>query len=295
MKKITVLSGKGGVGKSSIAASLAVLLSEKHKVVCADCDVDASNLALVLGLKEKNFEEWEKISTNEKAILNEKKCNGCGKCVESCYFNAIKWNEEKKLPVFDEFSCEGCGACEIVCQKNAISLVQVENAKIGYGKTKYGFTVVSGQLEMGESGSGKVVAEVRKLAEEKGKDAEIMIIDAAAGIGCPVIASVVGSDFVIGVTEPTPSGLSDLKRALQMTRHFGIECGIVINKHDLNTEMSKKIEKFAKENAMPVLAKIGYDKSFVNALVNLVPIIEYNPKIRPVFEEILQKLPAEKK
>ncbi len=295
MKKITVLSGKGGVGKSSIAASLAVLLAEKHKIVCADCDVDASNLALVFGLREKDFDEWKKISTNEKARLDEGKCNGCKKCVESCYFNAIKWNEEKKQPIFDEFSCEGCGACEITCPEKAISLVQVENAKIGYGKTKYGFTVVSGQLEMGESGSGKVVAEVRKLAEEKGKGAEIMVIDAAAGIGCPVIASVVGSDFVIGVTEPTPSGLSDLKRALQMTRHFGIECGIVINKHDLNPEMSKTIEKFAEENSMPVLAKIGYDKNFVNALVNLVPIIEYNPKIRPVFEEILQKLPTGKK
>ena len=77
MKKITVLSGKGGVGKSSIAASLAVLLGEKYKVICADCDVDASNLALVLGLREKDFEEWKKISTNEKAVLDEKKCNGC--------------------------------------------------------------------------------------------------------------------------------------------------------------------------------------------------------------------------
>ncbi len=293
MKKITVLSGKGGVGKSSIAGSLAVLLAKKHEVICADCDVDASNLGLVLGLKEKDFEEWERISTNEKAVLDEKKCNGCKKCVESCYFKAIKWNKEKKQPVFDSLICEGCGACEIVCPENAIILEKVQNAKIGFGKTKYGFGIVSGQLEMGESGSGKVVAEVRKLAEKKGKGAEIMVIDAAAGIGCPVIASVVGSDFVIGVTEPTPSGLSDLKRALQMTEHFGIGCGIVINKHDLNPKFTKRIEAFAKENGLEVLAKIPYEKAFVEALINLVPIIEFKSETKKFFEEIIGKLPKD--
>ncbi len=293
MKKITVLSGKGGVGKSSIAGSLAVLLAEKQEVVCADCDVDASNLGLVLGLKEKDFEGWKKTSTNEKAVLDEKKCNGCKKCVESCYFNAIKWNKEKNQPVFDEFSCEGCGTCEIVCPENAITLKKVQNAKIGFGKTKYGFGIVSGQLEMGESGSGKVVAEVRKLAEKKGNGAEIMVIDAAAGIGCPVIASVVGSDFVIGVTEPTPSGLSDLKRALQMAWHFGIACGIVINKHDLNPKFTKRIEAFAKENGLEVLAKIPYEKAFVEALVNLVPIIEFKPETKKFFEEIISNLPKD--
>ncbi len=293
MKRITVLSGKGGVGKSSIAASLAIAFSKKHKVICADCDVDASNLALVFGLREKDFEQWKNISTNEKARLNEKKCNGCGKCVDSCYFKAISWNGEKKQPVFDGFSCEGCGVCQIICPEKAIELVQVENAKIGFGKTKYGFAVVSGQLEMGESGSGKVVAEVKKLAEEKGGKADLMLIDAAAGIGCPVIASVVGSDFVVAVTEPTPSGLSDLKRALQMVSHFNIPYGIVINKYDLNQEFTKEVEKFAEENKTDILAKIPYDKSFVEALINLTPVVVYNPKTKKFFEEIIRKIPGD--
>ena len=290
MKKITVLSGKGGVGKSSIAASLAISLSENAKVICADCDVDASNLGLVLGLRERDFAKWKSVSTNEKARLDAGKCNGCKKCVESCYFKAISWDGKRKQPVFDSFSCEGCGVCQIVCPQNAIDLVEVKNAKIGFGKTKYGFPVVSGQLEMGESGSGKVVAEVRRLAEEKRKNADFMVIDAAAGIGCPVIASVVGSDFVLGVAEPTPSGISDLKRALKMAGHFGIKCGVVVNKHDLNPKATKEIENLAEENGLPVLAKIPYDKSFVDALVNLTPVIVYKPETRKYFEGIKGRL-----
>ena len=287
------MSGKGGVGKSSIAASLAVLLSEKHKVVCADADVDASNLALVFGLRQNGFKKWKRISTNEKAVLDEKKCIGCKKCVGQCYFKAIAWDEKSKKPVFDKLSCEGCGVCEMVCPEKAISLKKVKNASIGYARTGYGFAVVSGQLEMGESGSGKVVAEVRRLAESKAGKAEFMVIDAAAGIGCPVIASVVGTDYAVAVTEPTMSGLSDLERALQMVSHFGIPAGIVINGFDLNKGMSKKIELFAKENNLDVVARIPYDKAFVNALVEMKPVIEFKPETRKFFEEIASNLPKD--
>ncbi len=290
MKKITVLSGKGGVGKSSITASLAIALSEKHKIVCADCDVDASNLALVFGLKEKDFLEWKKISTNEKAKLNEKKCKGCKKCLKSCYFNAISWDKEKNQPIFDNFSCEGCEVCSMICPYKAIELIKIENARIGYGKTKYGFSIVSGQLEIGESGSGKVVAKVKSIAEEKESEAEIMLIDASAGIGCPVIASVSGSDFVVAVTEPTPSGISDLKRALKMVNHFNIPYGIIINKFNLNQKATKEIEKFAGKKGVKILSKIPYDKSFTDALVNLTPIILFKPETKKIFEEIINKI-----
>lgn len=290
MKAITVLSGKGGVGKSSITASLAIELSKSHKIICADCDVDASNLALVFGLREKDFASLESITTNEKAFLDESKCTGCRKCVDACYFKAISWDKEKNIPLFDSFACEGCGVCPMVCPENALSLKKVDNARIGYGDTGYGFKVVSGQLEMGESGSGKVVAKVKKLAQEKGENAEIMVIDSAAGIGCPVIASVNGSDYVIAVTEPTPSGLSDLKRALGIAEHFSIPSGIIINKHDINPEQTKEIEAFAEENDIPILSRIPYDKSFVDSLIELKPVIEYNPKTRKIFQEITDKL-----
>lgn len=292
MKKLTVLSGKGGVGKSSITASLALLLAEKHELVCADCDVDASNLALVLGVKESEFDEWKPLSTNKKAKLIEEKCTGCKECVNQCYFNAIEWSEEKKQPVFNSLLCEGCGVCKLVCPENAIELIEVENAKIGFTETKYGFGVVSAQLKMGESGSGKVVAKVKELALERGKekDSEIMLVDAAAGIGCPVIASVVGSDFVIAVTEPTPSGLADLKRVLGVVKHFGVPFGIVVNKFDLNQNKTREIEKFASEQNTRVLSKIPYNKSFVDALVNLTPVIEFNPWTRKYFEKIIKEM-----
>lgn len=282
MKTITVLSGKGGVGKSSIAASLAVLLAKNRKIVSVDCDVDASNLALVLGIKK--FEKQKEISTNEKAFVNEK-ARDCKEILDICTFSAISWDKKKNLPVINKFLCEGCGACQLLCPQG-IKLKKVKNAVIGEAKTNYGFSLVSGQLKMGESGSGKVVDEVKQLAEKN--DVELMIIDSAAGIGCPVIASIQGSDFVVAVTEPTPSALSDLKRALQVVEHFRIPYGIVINKYDLNKEFSKKIEKFTEKYKIPLLGKIPYDKKFVEALVNLKPIILYDKKFTKIFQNILK-------
>ncbi len=289
MKTITILSGMGGVGKSSITSSLALMAAKKWKITAADCDVDASNLALVLGLREKDIGDWKWIETSEKAELDEDKCMHCGKCSEVCRFSAIEWNKKKDIPVFNYMLCEGCGTCGLVCPADAISLRRVKNARIGTGKTGYGFTVVTGQLKMGESGSGKVVMAVKEKAMQiamKNKS-ELMFVDSAAGIGCPVIASVNGSDFVVAVTEPTPSALSDMERALKVADHFGILYGIVINKWDINPEFSGKIEKFARNRGIPVLGKIPYDRKFVDALVNLKPIVSYGKKYEKMFSEIL--------
>jgi len=287
MKAITIVSGKGGVGKSSITASLAVLLSKKTKIVAVDCDVDASNLALVLGVK--NLENQREISTNEKAFVNEKARN-CKNILDVCTFSAISWNKKKNLPEINKFLCEGCGACQLLCPQGII-LKKVKNATVGEAKTNYGFHLVSGQLKMGESGSGKVVDEVKKLADKKNVD--LMIIDSAAGIGCPVIASVQGSDYVIAITEPTPAALSDLKRVLQIVEHFRIPYGIIINKYDLNKDFSKKIEEFIKNNKISLLGKIPYDRKFVEALVNLTPIIEYDKKFEKLFRKIIKEIENE--
>ena len=292
MRKITILSGKGGVGKSSITASLAVLLAQKNKIIVADCDVDAPNLALVLGVTK--FESSEKIQTSEKAVIDYKKCNSCKKCFNNCYFNAIEWKGNK--PVINNMLCEGCSVCQLVCPQNAIKLIQVENAEIGYGKTDYGFKIVSGQLKVGESGSGKVVSYVKTKAAEIGKkeNAEMMLVDAAAGIGCPVIASVTGSDYIIAVTEPTPSALSDLKRALEMVKQFRIPAGIVINRYDINKEFTKKIEEFAEKNNIKILEKLPYDRKFVDALVNLKPIVVYDTSKINIFQNIINNIPLDK-
>ncbi len=288
MKTITVLSGKGGVGKSSIAASIAVLLAKNSKVMAVDCDVDASNLALVLGVRE--LDSSFGIKAEEKAFVVEGKCASCGTCASVCKFSAITMSDNG--PVIDEALCEGCGACVLACPNGALGLRPVENAVIGSAMTKYSFPVVSGQLKMGSSGSGKVVFAVRqhskKIASEHGS--EFIVQDSAAGIGCTVIASVKGSDYVVAVTEPTPASFEDLKRALGVTRHFGIRSGIVINKADMNPEMAEKIRAFASENGMRILAELPFDRSFVDALVHLTPPVAYNRNLEPAFNKLLENV-----
>ncbi|HDI02987.1 MAG TPA: P-loop ATPase [Candidatus Pacearchaeota archaeon] len=290
MKIITVVSGKGGTGKTSITASLAVMLSRKNKIVAVDCDVDAPNLALALGLER--FSQKKKISTSEKAKLVSMKGlskEACKKLVGICNFGAISF-DGKNLTI-DKFLCEGCGACSLLYPKN-IKLVKVMNGNIMVGKTSYGFYLVSGQLEIGESGSGKIVTEVKnkafKLANKE--KADIMLVDSAAGIGCPVIASLQGSDFVVAVTEPTPSAFNDLKRAIAITQHFMIPYGLIINKYDINKDFAKEIEEFARKNRIPVLGKIKYDKAFVTALTELKPIVVYKKSYAFIFEKILRKI-----
>lgn len=289
MKKITVVSGKGGVGKSMLSSSLSVLLAREMKITVADCDVDAPDLGLTLGMDKKDYGSWKDITTNSKAVLDENACTGCGKCRNVCTFGAIDWDGKKKIPVFKSLFCEGCGACCLTCPENAIKLEEVKNAMIGTGKTGYGFPIVTGQLKMGESGSGKVIFIVKEKAAKiaESENAEIMLTDAAAGIGCPVIASVRGSDYVIAVTEPTPSALSDVTRMIDIVKHFGIMHGLVINKFDLNPSFSKRIEEFAKSRDIPVLGKIPYDRKFVDALVNRKPAVVYEKKFEPIFRGII--------
>jgi len=286
MKTVTILSGKGGVGKSSISASLAVTMSKNRNVICADCDVDASNLALVLGVEK--YEEWKPLSTNQKVEFDLKKCNSCKKCFDACHFKAIDWVNNK--PKLKKFSCEGCDVCTLVCPKNATQMVDIDNAQLGYAKTNYGFTVVSAQLGVGQSGSGKVVTEVKKKAISLQKDADLLLIDSSAGTGCPVIASVTGSDYVIIVTEPTPSGISDMKKAIDMVNHFKIPYGIIINKFDINMESVEDIENLSKKQNAKILVRLPYDRKFSEALVNLTPIVSYDDKFKSAFEDISSQM-----
>ncbi len=281
--KITVLSGKGGVGKSSIASSLAVLFSREKSVIAVDCDVDAPNLGLCLGLKEEDFEK-EEISTTEVARVIKPKFEGYEKCKDVCEFSAITI-DEKGLNI-NPFLCEGCGACELFCSKGAIKTEKVVNGWIGSAKKD--FPVFSGQLKTGQSGSGEII----NLLKEKASKTEhqIMIIDASAGIGCPVISSIKGSDFVVAVTEPTPSALSDLKRALEVVKHFRIKYGVIINKVDINPDFVKTIEDMLETEKIPILGKIPYDIDFVNAIVNLMPPVVYNKKFEPLFESIIKNI-----
>jgi len=289
MKKIAVISGKGGVGKSMLTSALAMLFAkDKRKIIAVDCDVDAPNLAVWLGEPE-NWKEARKISVSEKPIIEKNKLSKkeAELCAEKCRFNALKV-EKGKLKL-NPFLCEGCGACEIFCPPGVIKMKPVLGGEIKIKKTRYGFPLISGQLFPGETGSGKIVTEVKKQAEKF--DFEIMIIDSSPGTGCPVIASLQGADFAILVTEPTPSGFSDLKRVLKVIEHFGIPWQVVINKYDINLQLSNKIEKWTKGR---FLGKISYDKNIFKAISNLNPIMETDlrtkKEIRSIYKIILKEL-----
>lgn len=283
--KLVIGSGKGGAGKSMLTSALAMLFAKDKKIVAVDCDVDAPNLAIWLNEINENPKNPKpyKISTSEKPIIDNSKIKeNPERFAKKCRFGALEV-EKGKLKV-NPFLCEGCGACEIFCPLGAITMSPVKNGEIRVRKTKYGFDLVTGQLFPGETGSGKVVAEIRKKADEFEYD--IMIIDSAPGTGCPVIASLQGADFAVLVTEPTPSGFSDLKRVLEVVNHFKIPYNIVINKWDINPDLSKEIENWAKSK---FLGKISYDKKIFKSIAQLTPILETNLKAKREIKRIFNR------
>ncbi len=280
--KISVVSGKGGVGKSMLTSALSMLFSKKEKIVALDCDADTPNLAIWLNEVEK----WDKkipVFVSKKPEFDFKKCKGCGLCEKNCRFLAIKMIKGK--PHLNPFLCEGCGACEIICPQGAIKLRLFQTGQIKIKKTKYGFPLVSGQLFPGETGSGKIVDEIKKEGEKF--NYKIMLIDSAPGTGCPVISSLRDTNFAILITEPTISGFSDLKKILKLIYHFNIPWGLVINKWDINPKLTEKMERWAQDK---FLGKISYDKKIFQAINYLKPILETKLKAKMEIESIYQKL-----
>ena len=289
--KIAITGGKGGVGKSMVATSLAVEFARETKTMLVDADAECPNDHLLLSVKRKKYT----IVYQPIPKWDFKKCTKCGKCASVCKQNAIV-SVKDKYPAFVKDVCIGCKACIVVCPTGAITETKKEIGTIHTGKN-YNVNLVSSELKLGELASGEVVAEVRKYSDkinEKTK-AEIMVIDSSPGIGCPVIASLVGTDFIVAVTEPTPSALFDLKRVLYLADHFGIKHGIIINKSDIAKNFYKEIEKFAKKNNIPILGKIPYRKDFVKSTIKMRPVVEINPKYKKLFKEIINKISAELK
>jgi MinD superfamily P-loop ATPase len=284
--KIAVTGGKGGVGKSMVATSLAVEFAMNEKTMLVDADVECPNDHLLLSVKRNKYVTvYQPIPK-----WNFKKCNKCGKCALVCKQDAIVFIKGK-FPAFVKDICIGCKACIVACPAKAISETRKEIGTIYTGRN-YNVFLVSGELKLGELASGEVVAEVRKYSDiiNKKMRADIMIIDSAPGVGCPVIASLVGTDYIVAVTEPTPSALHDLKRVLYLANHFGIENGIVINKSDLEKSFCSKIEKFAKENKIPIIGKIPYRRDFVKSTIKMKPVVEINPKYRKIFNKIIENI-----
>jgi MinD superfamily P-loop ATPase len=283
---IAVTGGKGGTGKSMMATSLAVEFAKEKKTALLDVDVECPNDHLLLSIKRKKFAKI--YQTIPKWDFS--KCKKCGKCALVCKQKAIIF-VKNKYPAFVKDICIGCKACIAACPYKAISESKKEIGTIYLGRN-YNVDLVSGELKLGQLASGEVVAEVRKRFEKINRKlkAEIVLIDSAAGIGCPVIASLVGTDYIVAVTEPTPSALNDLERVLYLANHFKIKHGIVINKCNLAGKFCLKIERFAKEKGIPVIGKIPYKKSFIDSTVKMKPVAEINPGYRKIFQEIIEKI-----
>jgi MinD superfamily P-loop ATPase len=265
MRQIVIISGKGGTGKTVLTASFAALAQSK---VMADCDVDAADLHLLLNpeIKEKHL-----FKSGKTAIISKELCVECGRCVAVCRFEAIS-----DQYTVDPVSCEGCGFCGYACPANAIIMEENISGEWFISDTRFG-TMVHAKLGIAEENSGKLVSLVRQNAKEiaEKQDLEWVIIDGSPGIGCPVIASLSGVDFAVVVTEPTLSGLHDADRVIKVAGNFKVPVKIVVNKYDLNIDITEKIADYCAKNNIPLAGKIPFDRSVVDAMVAGKTIIEY--------------------
>jgi len=264
MKQIVVISGKGGTGKTVLTGAFASL-AKNH--VMADCDVDAADLHLLLKptIKAQHF-----FKSGMSASINSEKCIHCLKCINFCRFDAI----ENNLKI-NSISCEGCGFCYHLCPANAITMTEKIAGEWFISDTRFA-PFVHAKLGIAAENSGKLVSLVRKqantLALEQHRD--LVVIDGAPGIGCPVIACITNVDCAVVVTEPTLSGLHDAKRVIEVTQHFGVPIKLVINKFNLNEAMTKTIEQYGQGNNIPVIGKIPFDHAIVESVMQGKTIME---------------------
>lgn len=264
MKQLTIISGKGGTGKTTVTAAFAHLADN---AVIADCDVDAADLHLIL---TPDIIRREPFYGGELPSVDYERCTMCGLCEQHCRFGAIQ------AAKVDPVSCEGCGVCAYVCPEKAISMKERISGNWFLSETREG-PMVHARLGIAAENSGKLVSMVRQQAKELAEKEKknLVIIDGPPGIGCPVIASIGGVDLVLIVTEPTLSGLHDLKRILEVAEHFGIKAYVCINKFDINPENTQLIADYCREKGYEVIGKIPYDPAVTKAMISGLSVVEY--------------------
>jgi MinD superfamily P-loop ATPase len=286
MKEIVVISGKGGTGKTSITASLAYLAGDDALV--ADCDVDAADLHLLL---QPDFEKETDFYSGLIAEIDQKYCTNCGRCANVCRFDAIPFKNNHFI--VDEIDCEGCAYCAKVCPTNAIEMKDAYSGKWYSSTTRLNTPMIHARLGIGSDNSGKLVTKVKneakKLAESLNKN--YIIIDGSPGIGCPVVSSLSGANFVVLVTEPSISGIHDLKRVYDLVKSFNLKAGCIINKYDINLTGARQIIDFLHEESIDHIASIPYNENFTKAMTNAQTIVEYDSgELKDIITESWEKI-----
>lgn len=283
MKQLLLLSGKGGTGKTTVATCLIQLSQAK---AYADCDVDAPNLHLVLGTFENH--STKPYYDLPKAVIDPDLCTECGLCHQVCRFDAITRNPYQVIPHL----CEGCTYCAHVCPSEAITLEETVAGTIEL-HTRGDETFSTATLKMGSGTTGLLVTEVKKQIKDKAKFA---ILDGSPGIGCPVIASLTGVDLALMVAEPSLSGISDLQRVIQSTRQLHVPACVIVNKSDVNEELTGRIRRYCNEEAIPFLGTIPYDKEAIAAINSGQSLIERggpaSEAIRAIHHKVMKELEA---
>lgn len=256
--QITVLSGKGGTGKTTIAVAMAEMVRNTKKI---DADVDTANMYLYY--KGKLIKK-ESFYSGKTAKINKDKCIKCNKCIDYCKFDAISNYQVNDL------KCEGCGVCKLVCPVSAIEMNDNYIAEVIKEKTDNGH-LIRADMKIGADGSGKLITKLKDQVKDKG----IVIIDGSPGIGCPVISSITNTDLCLIVTEPSLSALNDLKRLLVLINSFKIKSLVCINKFDINQKITNKIKSYCKKNNIEIIGLIPYDEIVVKSNNDLKPIVFY--------------------
>ncbi|MFW9944864.1 MAG: 4Fe-4S binding protein [Candidatus Sifarchaeia archaeon] len=268
--EIAIISGKGGTGKTTISAAFAAI---SGNLVIADCDVDAPDLHILLQPKTEKTLNYQ---GTEVASINREKCTECGVCVDKCRFDAAR------PPEIDQIMCEGCGVCAYVCPEEAIEMKDRVSGYLYESETRFG-PMSHARLLPGEGNSGKLVTEVRnqskKMAGANGTD--LILIDGSPGIGCPVIAAVTGIRVGVIVTEPTMSGIHDMKRVLELIQRFRVRPMVIVNKFDLNVENAELIEQYCRESDVELLGKIPFDSVMTESMVAAKTLPEFAPDHEP--------------
>jgi MinD superfamily P-loop ATPase len=275
MKELVVISGKGGTGKTSLAAAFAALACP---AVVADCDVDAADLHLVLDPQVRQTSDF---SGGKQAAIDPSKCMGCGRCAGLCRFEAVRLDGPAndvigKTYGIDPVACEGCGVCVEFCPAKAIELHEAVNGQWFLSETRFG-PMIHARVGIAQANSGKLVTLIRRQAREIAEERrlDLIVVDGSPGIGCPVIASITGADLVLIVTVPTLSGQHDLGRVADLAANFGIRTLLCINKADINPRMTEQIGAEARKRHITVVGEIPYDDAFTKAQILKATIIEY--------------------